>query len=127
MMSIGEKEISRLRRLLPPRIASHTPRRIAVVAISEKEAARLNMRFRKIPKPANVLSFRYGNEYGEILVCPAVVRRDAVLQKHTFRFQMTWMVLHGILHLAGMHHEKSLQWERRVETIEKEVLSCLFP
>ena len=113
-------------KLLPQAIHSGLTADIWVAEVSEKEARRLNRLYRGKDKPANVLSFFYSKEYGEIIVCPAVIRREAKAEKHSFEYQMTWMILHGMIHLSGTHHEKSLALARRVENIEQEILEKLF-
>lgn len=65
-------------------------------------------------------------DYGEILVCPEVIRREAKKQGNTYKYQFTWMVLHGILHLAEIHHERSPKMAKRVAALEKRVLRKLF-
>ncbi len=118
--------IARLRRLLPRARAARLPRHIMVVSVPKKEAVRLSRRFHKVRTPVNVLSFRYGPDYGEIIVCPEVIRRDAVLQGNTYTFQMTWMLVHGILHLAGVHHEKSRTIAEKSERWERTILKKIF-
>lgn len=98
------------------------PAQIAIVPVSAKESLALNRRYRNKRAPANVLSFFYSPEYGEIIVCPALIRVEAKTQGHSFQYQMTWMIIHGMLHLAGIHHEASTRAERRFECIEQRVL-----
>lgn len=111
---------------LPQAIAKRLPADIAIVAVSAQESRALNRRYRKKDKATNVLSFRYGKEYGEIIVCPAVIRREAKSQKHAFEYQMTWYILHGMIHLSGLHHEVSASAAKKAEVIEQGVLSKLF-
>lgn len=125
---------SRVRILLPVRIRQKLPQEVGVVEISASESMRLNRRYRKKRKPANVLSFRYSDAYGEILVCPQVIRREALkntgnarAKGHLFVIHMTWMVVHGMLHIAGVHHELSETEDRRSRTIERGVLEKIFP
>lgn len=124
------------------------PQKISLVEIDKKESQRLSRIYRgknkprtfslheffraerstkKVRgKPANVLSFRYGPDYGEILVCPEVIRREAKKQGNSYKYQMTWMILHGMMHLAGLHHERSLKMAKRVMALEERVLRKLF-
>lgn len=102
------------------------PVEISVVSVAEKESRLLNRRYRKKHKTANVLSFRYSKEYGEIIVCPSLIRREARKQKHTYRYQMTWMILHGTIHLSGLHHETSATTARRTEALEQKILDSIF-
>lgn len=110
---------------LPSEISKRLPKEIAVIAVSPEESLKLNRLYRNSRKPANVLSFLYGREYGEIIVCEAVIYKDAKKQGNTKVFQMTWMVLHGMLHLAGLHHEDSQVVAEKGERIEQEVLLIL--
>ena len=109
---------------LPVDIQRRLPKEIVVIAVSEQESLKLNSRYRNKRKPTNVLSFLYGPAYGEIILCPLVIAKDAKKQGNTQVFQMTWMVLHGMLHLAGLHHEKSRVIAEKVERIEQEVLAA---
>ena len=104
-------------------IAKRLPKEIVVIAVSSEESLRLNRRYLHKRKPTNVLSFLYGREYGEIILCPSVIRKEAKEQGNTQVFQMTWMVLHGMLHLAGLHHEKSHLMAKRVAHLEKKILA----
>lgn len=107
---------------LPQAIRNGLPAEIAVVAVSSQKSRALNRRYRKKDKAANVLSFRYSKEYSEILVCTAVIRREARAQKHSFAYQMTWYILHGIIHLSGLHHEASKAAEKEFSRTEQKVL-----
>lgn len=110
---------------LPLVIRKRLPKEVMIIGVSPKESLRLNRHYRHKQKPANVLSFLYGPAYGEIIICPSVIAKDAKKQGNTQVFQMTWMVVHGMLHLAGIHHEQSRAAAQRVEKIEHDVLSAL--
>lgn len=111
---------------LPQAIWNGLPVEISVVSVSARESRALNRQYRKKNKATNVLSFYYGKEYGEIVICPAIIRAEAKKQKHSFHYQMTWMIAHGMIHLSGLHHEKSRDAEKRVARIENNILQTLF-
>lgn len=111
---------------LPQAVRSGLPAEISVVSVSEKKSAMLNRMYRKKDTATNVLSFRYSDEYGEIFVCPAVIRAEAKAQKNSFQYQMTWMIVHGMIHLSGVHHEKSKAAERKFSRIEHGILAKVF-
>lgn len=113
--------------MLPRMLQKRLPHKVEIIKVNEREARQLNRRYRKINKPSNVLSFRYGPEYGEILVCPSVIRREAGKGGNTYRCQLTWMILHGMLHLAGLHHEKSKGAAQRIAQLEKKILKKIKP
>lgn len=106
----------------PFALQKRLPKEIIVVSLSAPQSAVLNRRYRNTRTPANVLSFLYGPEYGEIIVCPALIRVEAKTQGHSFEYQMTWMIIHGMLHLAGVHHEKSQAAAKRMARLEEEAL-----
>ena len=60
----------------------------------------LNLKYRDMDSPTDVLSFEidgpYGEMVGEIVVAPEYVRHD--------RAGVEELVVHGALHLAGMDH-----------------------
>ena len=113
---------SKIVKVLPKAVQRKLPREIGVFAVPPRVSRELNRRYQKKDQPTNVLSFRYGADYGEILVCPTVVQREAKVQGHTYEYQVTWMILHGTLHLAGVHHEGSPRVAALSERIERSAL-----
>lgn len=77
------------------------------------EITELNTLYRKQNKPTNVLAFP-GNipegielEYaflGDIIVCPAVLKTEAIDQKTPLEAHWAHIVIHGVLHLLGFDH-----------------------
>ena len=58
---------------------------------------------------------------GDVVVCPAVARRNADGRKTTYSDEMALLIVHGILHLLGMDHvddKDAVVMERR----ERELL-----
>lgn len=93
------------------------PGAVVVAFVDEQAIERLNNQYRGLPEPTDVLSFRYtdeasewtdpvGAEVGEIVVCPAVVRRYAIEEGVSEIRQLGWTLIHGSLHLAGYDHEQ---------------------
>jgi probable rRNA maturation factor len=41
---------------------------------------------------------------GDVVVCPAVARRNAEAASRTYEDEVALLVVHGILHLLGMDH-----------------------
>ncbi len=109
----------------PKYIQKRLPPKVALIEISKEKSQELNRRYRKKNKPANVLSFRYGKDYGEILLCPEVIKKEAKLAGNSQKYQMTWMVIHAMLHLGGIHHERSGAMARKVEKLEEKILKQL--
>lgn len=99
-------------------------RHLTLVVVSTGESRRLKRRYLKRAGAANVLAFRY-NGAGEIILAPAVIRREAREAGDAYRATLRRMVVHGFLHLAGHHHEASTRAARRFERTERLVLKRL--
>lgn len=111
---------------MPKDLSRRIPQKIAVVFISREESRRLNFIYRLRSKPTNVLTFGYGKDYGEILICQKIVRSEAEKHGNSHIFQMTWMILHGMIHLAGIHHEASVKARTLAGRIENRILESIF-
>jgi probable rRNA maturation factor len=106
---------------------------VVVAFVDEQSIADLNTRYR-MPEATDVLSFRAGDErepwpdmqgpaeLGEVVVCPAVVRRYAIEEGVAEARQVGWTIVHGVLHLLGYDHETD-HGEMRAR--EQELLRCL--
>lgn len=102
-----------------PRISA-----IALVFITPSESRRLKRRFLGQDRAADVLSFRYGNE-GEIFLSPGVIRSEARMSGKSYDRLLDEMLLHGLLHLYGYHHEGSSLRTRRFAAHERALHRCL--
>jgi probable rRNA maturation factor len=105
--------------------------------VDEEESAALNSRYRDKRGPTNVLSFGAdplpgpaGAELpplGDLVICAAVVQREAREQGKPAPAHWAHMVVHGVLHLQGYDHETSAE-AAAMEARERELLAALgFP
>lgn len=122
----SDAAVEKIRRLIPASVRPKLPRRIVVVSVSRSRSRALNRAYREKDHSANVLSFRYGISYGEILLCAPMIRAEARSERQPVRKQMTRMILHAMIHLARMHHEQSPRAARRVRSIEQQIIRKLF-
>lgn len=107
------------------------PVEVAVRLVGPAESRRLNRHYRGKDKPTNVLSFPAGVDapvqprpLGDIVICPAVLRREAREQGKPERAHWAHLVVHGVLHLVGYDHEHDAD-ARRMERREVAVLRRL--
>ena len=111
---------------------------LTIRLVDETESQTLNRTYRGKDKPTNVLSFGYDEDddmpglpqqpiLGDIVICAAVVRREAAEQGKTERAHWAHMVVHGCLHLLGYDHESNTEAEE-MEHRERVILAQLgFP
>lgn len=107
---------------------------LAIRIVSPEEMIELNSNFRNKHSTTNVLSFpappdikAKTNMLGDIVICSAVVNKEAQEQQKEQNAHWAHMTIHGIFHLLGYDHEDE---EEAVimETQEKKVLDSLgFP
>jgi probable rRNA maturation factor len=99
---------------------------ITVRYVGEAEGRRLNREFRGKDYATNVLSFPYAAKplEGDLVICAPVVAREAREQGKPLRAHHAHMLVHGLLHLAGLDHERASQ-ANRMESRERAVLARL--
>lgn len=104
--------------------------------IRDREMRRLNCTYRDIDKATDVLAFAYhermsDNEpdhnpgfLGDVIISVETAAQYAREQGISFATEINWLVIHGLLHLAGYDHETDQGEMRRLERrLRKELLS----
>jgi len=99
---VGAAEVQRLCALVADAIGIHGGH-VAVQFASADQIARLNLRYRGLDEPTDVLSFPIDGtdevgeeatrELGDIVICPA------------YTDDVSEAIVHAMLHLLGMDHE----------------------
>ena len=99
---------------------------VTVRYVGEAEGRRLNREFRGKDHATNVLSFPYSSKplEGDIVICAPVVAREARLQGKPLRAHHAHLLVHGLLHLAGLDHERGRD-AARMEGRERRILASL--
>jgi len=108
---------------------------LAIRIVDKSESRVLNRRYRKQDKPTNVLSFSADlppevsaqlacPPLGDLVICAAVVRAEALAQNKPEIHHWAHMTVHGVLHLRGFDHETGPE-AQRMEQHEIDVLAGL--
>ncbi|KXU34838.1 rRNA maturation RNase YbeY [Ventosimonas gracilis] len=107
------------------------PLELEISLLDEEPARAINMAFRGRDYATNVLSFPFeplpGVDLpilGELILCPAVIEREAIEQGKSAQAHWAHLLIHGCLHLLGYDHEQELQ-AQRMENRERELLADL--
>jgi probable rRNA maturation factor len=106
---------------------------ITIRIVDEKEMLALNSTYRHKHKTTNVLSFPFSAPpditleiplLGDLVICAAVVKQEAIDQHKTETEHWAHMVVHGTLHLLGYDHEVPAEADI-MEALETTILQQL--
>ncbi len=112
--------------------------------MNENQIRELNLKSRKIDKSTDVLSFpmldinyhenlkKYikdvspdGNLYiGDVVICPQKAKRQAKEYKHSLKREVSFLALHGLLHILGYDHIEK-EDEVIMQNLSNKILSSL--
>lgn len=106
---------------------------IAVRVVDTDEIQTLNRLYRAQDKETNVLSFPAGEieglpddaprSLGDVVICAAVVAREAVEQGKQLEHHWGHMLVHGTLHLLGYDHDTGKE-AAEMEGLESSILAA---
>jgi probable rRNA maturation factor len=101
---------------------------LSIRIVDETESAMLNQTYRDKSGPTNVLSFPCEvpegvpvEVLGDLVICAAVVEREAHEQGKPVEAHWAHMVVHGVLHLQGYDHVE----EDEAEQMEAKEIALL--
>jgi len=88
---------------------------ISVSFVDKDEIRELNRDYRTIDEPTDVLSFPLSSPdewqdsdiptaLGDIIICMDIAREQADEYGHSFERELGFLLVHGLLHLAGYDH-----------------------
>lgn len=107
---------------------------VGITLVGPTAIRTLNRTRRKVDVATDVLSFPLHMKpisgytavlLGDLFICPDMVRRHADRSGRSVRSQMAWTAVHGLLHLAGYNHEKSVAAARKMFALEQKILRSM--
>jgi probable rRNA maturation factor len=100
---------------------------MTLVFLSRNRARQLNQDYRGKDYATDVLSF--GGDgielFGELAFCPEVLARQAKEHGLSYRAELAYMTLHGVLHLLGYDHETDARQARRMYRLQDKIFAEL--
>ena len=69
----------------------------------------LNKKHRGKSYVPNILAFPLDKDWGEIFITPSVAKAEAKDFHHTYREQILFLFVHGLLHLKGLTHGSTME------------------
>ncbi|MCV3769244.1 MAG: rRNA maturation RNase YbeY [Wolbachia pipientis] len=102
---------------------------ISVVLANDDFLHQLNLRFRKIDKPTNVLSFQCEQlsnrcDLGDVAISMDSIQKESDEYNISMIVHVTHMLVHGLLHLLGYDHQKKDE-EIIMKNLENRILVFL--
>lgn len=122
-----KKWVSGVARELSPRFKKIKNKELVIVFVSKSDMKRLNGQYRDRHYATDVLSFDAADEdsLGELVICPKVVYKQSQNTGLSRQGELGYMILHGVLHLLGFDHEKSLKEAEKMFALQDKVFAAL--
>jgi probable rRNA maturation factor len=109
-------------------IALQAPAEIAVRIVGAEEGQALNRQYRGRDYATNVLTFEYAHKpvvAADLVLCAAVVEREAREQGKTLEEHYAHLLVHGTLHAQGYDHELGDKQALEMEALEVLLMGAL--
>lgn len=105
-----------------------------IIFIDDEEMHKLNKEYRGIDRTTDVLSFvlndnkhidAFINSLGDIFISIPKMKSQAIEYGHSEKRELSFLALHGLLHLLGYDHTLGKKEEEEMFGLQKEILSEL--
>ncbi|MCL1877948.1 MAG: rRNA maturation RNase YbeY [Defluviitaleaceae bacterium] len=105
---------------------------VSVSLVSDEEMCELNKKYREKHVPTDVLSFPAAEtqaaetfSLGDIVISTETAARQADEYDHSLERELSFLIIHGVLHLLGLDHETSPEDAAVMEEIQDHILRAL--
>ena len=104
----------------------------SVIFINNEEIHKINKEYRGIDRPTDVISFAFNdngtlqgpvNMLGEIYVSIDRMKEQAIEYGHSEKRELSFLCIHGLLHLLGYDHTLGEKEEKEMFDLQKEILN----
>ncbi len=108
---------------------------LSLSLVDSDEMAELNLRFRGKERPTNVLAFsqKEGEDkglhpdlLGDVVISTDRAAADALQLGYTNEEMIAYLLIHGVLHLVGHHHDRPDDEEAMRAKVDQ-LFTSLFP
>src|SRR5574344_2397126 len=104
----------------------------SIILVGSEEIRKINKEYRKIDKETDVISFALNdngalpgpiNVLGDIYISIPRMKEQAKEYAHSEKRELSFLALHGLLHLLGYDHTKGPKEEKEMFDLQKEILN----
>lgn len=99
---------------------------VGLTFVHDLEMQALNRAWRQHDEPTDVLSFPLDEEglLGDLVISVDTARRQARALGHDLDVEIAVLVAHGLVHLAGLDHDRGEDEQRMQRACEATLLAC---
>ena len=107
---------------------------VSILLVDDQQIKKLNKEYLGRSRPTDVISFSqiegecsHINTHllGDVVISVETAKRQAKENNIILQDEITFLLIHGILHLLGYDHEGSVKKEREMKAKERELLAVL--
>lgn len=109
-------------------IAGQKAAELSLALIGNGEMQKLNARYRGKDYPTDVLSFPAGVGFpvaapllGDVIISVEKAAEQAKERRHPLDYEMVTLLIHGVVHLLGYDHERSVKEARLMKRLEQRI------
>lgn len=109
-------------------IAGQKAAELSLALIGNGEMQKLNARYRGKDYPTDVLSFPAGVGLpvaapllGDVIISVEKAAEQAKERRHPLDYEMVTLLIHGVVHLLGYDHERSVKEARLMKRLEQRI------
>ncbi len=77
--------------------------------ITAEKIKKLNLIYRNVNKPTDILSFPLSKKEGEIYICLSEARTEAKKFDRSYENFLRFLFIHGCVHLKGYEHGSTME------------------
>lgn len=77
--------------------------------ITPKKIQKLNLIYRNLNKPTDILSFPLSKTEGEIYICKSESKKEAKKFERDYENFLLFLFIHGCVHLKGYDHGSTME------------------
>lgn len=129
------EELRKVAQTILSALACHEQTELSVVVVDDGQIQEINRDYLQRDKPTNVISFAQQEGegagicpqlLGDVVISADTAARDASEAQVSFFSELSFLLIHGILHLLGYDHERGTQEQAEImEAKESELFQLL--
>lgn len=100
----------------------------SIIFVNDQDIKQMNKDYRTQDKITDVISFAFEDNgdmryngwrlLGDIYICIPQMKRQALLYKNSEQYELSFLVVHGLLHLLGYDHQEKDDEEKMIRLQE---------